>query len=81
VEISVPYEFHGQIIGAKGKDVRQMMEEHDVNISVPPLDQRSDIIRVTGPPAKIGGARLALDARVAELEAERKQRVKQFCLY
>jgi len=74
LEVEVPYDLHGQIIGQKGKDVRQMMEDHDVNISIPALDLHSDVIKVTGPPAKVESARLALKKRVEELEEERKQR-------
>ncbi len=32
VEVPVPYDLHRFIIGAKGKDVREMMTTFDVNI-------------------------------------------------
>jgi len=32
VEVSVPFDLHRFIIGQKGKDVREMMNAHDVNI-------------------------------------------------
>lgn len=32
VEVSVPYDLHRFIIGQKGKDVRELMNTHDVNI-------------------------------------------------
>jgi polyribonucleotide nucleotidyltransferase len=35
-EMNVPYDLHRFIIGTKGRDVRKMMEDNDVNISIPP---------------------------------------------
>ncbi len=32
MEVPVPYDLHRFIIGAKGKDVREMMMTYDVNI-------------------------------------------------
>lgn len=48
VEVSIPYEFHRYIIGQQGKEVRSLMKECSVNITVPPSDQQSDIIVVSG---------------------------------
>ncbi|XP_053378526.1 vigilin-like [Mercenaria mercenaria] len=33
------------IIGQKGRDVRKLMDEYNVNISIPPQDQQSDLIK------------------------------------
>merc|ERR1719233_507199 len=49
-EVKIPFEFHRYIIGQKGKEVREMMNEYDVNIRVPSADQESDIILVSGLP-------------------------------
>ena len=71
----VPFNFHRFIIGQKGRDVRKMMEEYGVNISVPPADEKSDVVRISGAPANVGRARAALAAKVAQLEEEREDRV------
>lgn len=75
LEVNVPFDFHRFIIGMKGRDVRKMMEDCDVNISVPHVDQKSDVIRVTGPLANVEQAKVALIDRVAQLEQEKEDRV------
>ena len=67
-EVNVPYDFHRFIIGQKGRDVRRMMEDHDVNISIPPADEHSDIVRITGAPENVKCAVAALEERVQQLE-------------
>ena len=39
VEMEIPFEFHRYIIGQKGRDIRSLMDEHDVNILVPSPDK------------------------------------------
>jgi len=73
-EVPVPFEFHRFIIGQKGRDVRKMMDEFDVNISVPPADQEQDIIRVTGPPANVSAAKVALKEKCIQLQGEKEDR-------
>ncbi|XP_057372624.1 vigilin-like [Daphnia carinata] len=75
VEVSVPYDLHRYIIGQKGKDVREMMTTHDVNIKIPSAEQQSEAIQISGPAAKVEAARQALLDRVTELEKEREDRV------
>lgn len=75
-EVPVPFDMHRFIIGQKGRDVRRMMEEYDVNISIPPATESSDIVRVTGPPENVKKARAALEDKVAQLEAEKEDRVR-----
>ena len=72
----VPFDFHRFIIGLRGRDVRKMMEDCDVNISVPQVDQKSDIIKVTGTPNNVEQAKQALMDRVAQLEQEKEDRVR-----
>ena len=74
-EICVPFDFHRYIIGQKGKDVRRMMEQFNVNISVPPQDEHSDYIKVRGPPANVKRAADALADKVKNLELEKEDRV------
>ena len=79
----MPFDFHGQLIGQKGKEIRQIMDECGVTVAIPRLDERSDIIKIIGPPSKIDGARTVIEKRLHALEEERKQRVsltKQFVL-
>ena len=45
-----------------------MMEDHDVNISIPPADEHSDIVRITGAPENVKCAVAALEERVQQLE-------------
>ncbi|XP_077998393.1 vigilin-like [Glandiceps talaboti] len=73
-EIDVPFDLHRFIIGQKGAGVRKMMEQHDVNIAIPPPDKKSDTIKVTGPKANVGRAKIALEQRVEELEKEKEDR-------
>ena len=47
------------------------MNEHDVNIKVPSSEEKSSTIIVTGAPANVQGAKLALEGRVTELEGEK----------
>jgi len=74
LEMSVPYDLHRFIIGQKGRDVRKMMGDNDVNISIPPADERSDIVKITGAPANVGHAREAMEERIKQLEGEQKDR-------
>ena len=46
--MAVAFDLHRFIIGQKGRDVRKMMEEFDVNISIPPAEDRSDAVKITG---------------------------------
>merc|ERR1712002_1056927 len=74
IEEPVAFRHHRYIIGQKGENVRNMMTEHDVNIQVPPPQEESDIIRITGPPANTEKAREALREKVAQLETEELDR-------
>ena len=38
--MEIPFEFHRYIIGQKGREVRSLMDEHDVNILVPSPDKK-----------------------------------------
>jgi len=73
-EVLVPNEFHRYVIGQKGTEVRKMMDEYDVNISVPAAIKVSDTISVTGAAANVEKAEQALLAKVVELEKEKEDR-------
>lgn len=70
IEVEVPYKFHRFIIGQKGVGVRKLMEENDVNIKVPSEEDKSSTIIVTGAPANVEKAKIALNEKVEELEKE-----------
>lgn len=74
-EMLVPFDFHRFIIGQRGKDVRKMMDEYDVNISIPPAEDQSNMVKITGPAANVERAKVAMDDRVKQLEGEREDRV------
>ncbi|CAC5382186.1 Vigilin [Mytilus coruscus] len=74
-EMTVPFDYHRYIIGAKGKDVREMMGDYDVNISIPPADDHSDKVKVTGPPANVKRALEALQEKCDQLEKEKEDRL------
>lgn len=74
IEVEVPFDYHRFIIGQKGKGVREMMTTFDVNISIPPADDQSNVIRITGTPSKLDDAREGLLARVRELDDEKADR-------
>jgi len=71
IQVEVPYEFHRYIIGQKGAGLRELMNGNDVNIKVPPEADKSSIIQVTGAPANVERAKVALQNRVKELEDEK----------
>ena len=74
-EVPVAVELHRFIIGSKGRDVRQLMDDFDVSIQVPPADDNIAVLRVTGTPDNVARARETLLQRVQQLEDEREQRV------
>lgn len=79
--MEVPYDLHRFIIGQKGKDVRSMMEQFDVNIIIPPQSDHSDIITIKGPPAKVEQTKAALRERIEQLEMEKQDRVSKTKLH
>uniref|UniRef100_A0A8C4X9Y0 High density lipoprotein binding protein b n=1 Tax=Erpetoichthys calabaricus TaxID=27687 RepID=A0A8C4X9Y0_ERPCA len=74
LDVDVPYDLHRYIIGQKGIGIRKMMEDYEVNISVPQPDQQSDVIKITGLVANVERAKQGLLERVRELQAEQEDR-------
>jgi len=78
-EIEIPFENHRYIIGQKGVGIRKMMDEFDVNIAVPPPENKNSIIVVTGPAAHVANAMKALESRNEDIEKENEDRkLRQF---
>jgi len=80
-EVPVAVELHRFIIGSKGRDVRQMMDEFEVSIQVPPADDNIAVLQVTGAPSNVARAKQALLKRVRQLEDEQEQRVRRLLTY
>merc|ERR1719431_773188 len=76
-EVAVPYEFHRFIIGQKGMGVREMRNTFDVNIRVPSMDDKSDLILISGVPSNVEAAKVGLAEKVEELEAEKEDKIKR----
>jgi len=80
-EVEVPFDYHRFIIGQKGRDVRKMMQDHDVNISIPSAEEQSNIVKVRGPPANVARAKEALAERITQLDTEKADReLKSFAV-
>lgn len=73
-EVNVPFDLHRSIIGQRGRDVRDLMSRYDVHIELSPQHEQLDIIKISGTPANIAEAKVALEERVRELEGDRKDR-------
>lgn len=52
-----------------------MMKQFDVNISIPPLDEHSNHVKVTGPPNNVKNAIEALKKKCEQLELEKEEKV------
>jgi len=74
-EVCVPYEFHRFIIGTKGTGVREMMNNFDVNIRVPSVEAKSDVILISGVPSNVEAAKVGMAEKVAELEEEKQKKL------
>lgn len=58
-----------------------MMNEHDVNIVIPPAKDESDEVTISGPREKVKEAINALNRRVDEIEAENEDKVSEGIKY
>lgn len=75
VMVDVPYEFHGSIIGQRGREVRSLADEYRVSIDVPRAELKQSVITVYGPPKYCESTRQALLRKVQQFEAEKEERV------
>lgn len=73
--INVPFDYHRNLIGKQGAEIRKLMERFNVSIRIPPPEEKSDEIVITGPPANVKEAIAAVMVRVEELDEEAKDRV------
>jgi len=75
----VPFEYHRFIIGQRGREIRMMMDEYEVDIAVPQADMVSNHIVVSGPVKRVEQAKQALERKVQQLDAEKEDRVSFGC--
>ena len=78
VEMCVPLDYHGHIIGPKGALIRQLMDDHSVNISIPPASLKSEVITIEGSPANAEAACNALKSKICQFEEERRLKVTAY---
>lgn len=74
VEVAVPNDYHKYIIGQRGREVRALMDEFEVQITIPPSEKRLDTITVSGPPSRVEAAKKAVEQKVEQLDAEKEDR-------
>lgn len=80
-EMQIPFCHHRYIIGQKGNEVRKLMEQFDVTISIPPASEGSDIVKISGAQTNVDRAKHALDDRVKQLERERIDKVPGYTCF
>ncbi|XP_060810715.1 vigilin [Amyelois transitella] len=71
IDVEVPNELHRLLAGQKR---RELMQTYDVHILLPPSDETSDIVKVTGTPTNVEKAKHALTDKIVEMEKEKKDR-------
>ncbi|RCN39176.1 KH domain protein [Ancylostoma caninum] len=71
--INVPIEMHRGLIGRGGETVRKMMQDFDVNISIP-KNNESEEITVTGQSQNVEEALERIREKIAEFEAQAEDR-------
>eukprot|EP00081_Caenorhabditis_elegans_P004496 NP_001129807.1 ViGiLN homolog [Caenorhabditis elegans] len=78
--IQLPVDMHRSIIGRGGETVRKLMQDYDVNISIP-KDNSSEDITVTGQTENVDQALEALRGKLGEYEAQAEDRkLKQWSM-
>lgn len=66
--LDFPSEFHGQLIGRQGEEIRRLTTELNVNITIPSNSQH---IVINGTPLRVEAAKVRLQERLKEIEADR----------
>jgi len=80
-EMEVPFEYHKGIIGTKGKAVKDLMANHQVNIEVPSAEQQLSYIRIIGSQSSVDEAILAIKERMKEIDDDNEEKkLKSFTL-
>ncbi|XP_065210627.1 vigilin-like isoform X2 [Planococcus citri] len=74
LELNIPYGYHGSIIGPSGKHIRDIINEHDVQVDVPQIDKKLDLIKIRGRPASVEKAKEAILRRKKKIDDEREEK-------
>ncbi len=74
----IPFDYHRYIIGKNGAEVRGLMNDHNVNVAIPPTKDKSEDVVITGPRSNVADAIADLKERVGKIEAEFEDRVSVF---
>ncbi|CAH2073927.1 unnamed protein product, partial [Iphiclides podalirius] len=72
IDVEVPFELHRLLAGQKR---RELMQTYDVHILMPPAEENSDTVKVTGTPTNVEKAKQALADKIVEMEKEKEDRI------
>ncbi|XP_045491427.1 vigilin [Colias croceus] len=72
IDVEVPNDLHRLLAGQKRRD---LMQTYDVHILMPPNDEVTDIVKVTGTPTNVERAKQALTEKIVEMEQEKEDRL------
>ncbi|XP_026745631.1 vigilin-like [Trichoplusia ni] len=72
IDVEVPNELHRLLAGQKR---RELMQTYDVHILLPPNDDTSDLVKVTGTPTNVEKAKVALTEKIVDMEKEKEDRI------
>ncbi|PAA72925.1 hypothetical protein BOX15_Mlig028018g1 [Macrostomum lignano] len=67
-QLDFPSEFHGQLIGRNGEGIRRLTNELNMAITIP---SKAEHIVLNGTPKRVEAAKIRLQERLKELEAEK----------
>uniref|UniRef100_A0A023FAG6 Putative vigilin n=2 Tax=Triatoma infestans TaxID=30076 RepID=A0A023FAG6_TRIIF len=80
-EMEVPLEYHRGIIGPKGQNVKDMMNQYEVYIDVPGANLQQEFIRIRGSPAAVEEAKRGIEEEMRKYDDEKEdRRLKSFKL-
>ena len=60
MSVEVPKAQHKYVIGARGCNIAEILDLHNVSVEMPPLDSQSNSITLRGPQEKLGAGTLIL---------------------
>ncbi|CAF0851685.1 unnamed protein product [Didymodactylos carnosus] len=69
LDMSVPKKFHRIIIGKGGANIQKIREETDVRIDIPPDDQDSELIKISGKKLDVEKAKKMIETTIQQLNA------------
>ncbi|KAK7600960.1 hypothetical protein V9T40_008401 [Parthenolecanium corni] len=72
LELEIPHTYHRSIIGTKGASIQDIITSYDVQVDVPHIDMKLDIIKIRGRPTSVENAKNAILKKKEEIEGERE---------